>query len=319
MSFAVSIIIPVYKAEATLQQCVNCILAQEFQDFELILVNDGSPDSSGTICDEYAQKDPRIRVIHQKNQGAAAARNAGLDAARGEYVAFCDSDDVVSPLWLERMISLAKPDVLSVCSHCKSPDNLGQPKSLSVPSGQILGSDHYWRFNRCGIAGFLWNALYYRPIIEDNHLRLRTQHDKGDYNEDLLFALSYVKHINKIVYTGFSDYLYATHEDSLSHSFPEMYFQKYEEKYFLWKEFLSHDPEGQRELASVMLFHFLQALHNSSFKKFKQIVNSTCMQECVRMADTSRENPAIISLIKKKAVLRLWIRYKIHHMKGKLL
>ncbi len=319
MSVHVSIIIPVYKAEATLRQCIDRILAQKFQDFELILVNDGSPDSSGTICDDYTQKDPRIRVIHQKNQGAAAARNAGLDVATGEYVAFCDSDDLVSPLWLDHMVSLVGPDILPACSYCRSLDKLGQPNPLSVPSREYVSKEKYWQFNLCGIAGFLCNALYYRPIIEENHLRLRTQHEKGDYNEDLLFALSYVKHINKIVYTGFSDYLYATHEDSLSHSFPAMYFRKYEEKYYLWKEFLSKDPEGQKELASVMLYHFLQALHNSGFKKFKQIIHSACLQEFVRMADTSKENPAIISLIRKKAVLRLWIRYKIHHMKGKLL
>ena len=319
MTHTISVIVPVYKAEKTLKRCVNGILCQTFQDFELILVDDGSPDGSGAICEEYAAKNQRIRVIHQQNQGASAARNTGLDAATGNYIAFCDSDDLVSPFWLERMVSLAQPDTLPMGSYCRKIENLGQTKSLDIPSGQWVNVDQYWRFNRSGIAGFLWNALYFRGIIEENHLRLRTQHEKGDYNEDLLFALNYVRHIRRIVYTGYSDYLYDTHADSLSHSFPERYFEKYEEKYRLWKEFLTHDPSGQTELASVMLFHFLQPLDHSSFNQFRSIIHSQCLQECVHTGDTSRENPAIIALIKKKAVLRLWIRYKIHHLKGRLL
>ena len=99
----ISIITPVYKVEAYLSRCVDSILNQSFQDFELILVDDGSPDQSGMICDQYAAKDDRIRVIHQVNGGAAAARNTGLDAAAGEWVTFIDSDDWVHPKYLEAL------------------------------------------------------------------------------------------------------------------------------------------------------------------------------------------------------------------------
>lgn len=91
-----SVIIPVYKAETTLKRCVDSILSQPFADWEMILVDDGSPDTSGRICDDYAKADERIKVIHQKNAGVSAARNRGLEAATGEYVSFIDSDD-----WLE--------------------------------------------------------------------------------------------------------------------------------------------------------------------------------------------------------------------------
>lgn len=90
-----SIIVPVYKTEKYLPKCIDSILAQTFTDFELILIDDGSPDRCGEICDEYAAKDDRIIVIHQKNQGVSAARNAGLDIARGEYIGFVDSDDQI--------------------------------------------------------------------------------------------------------------------------------------------------------------------------------------------------------------------------------
>lgn len=93
----VSVIVPVYKAEKYLRKCVDSILAQTFRDFEVILVDDGSPDKSGEICDEYARKDPRVRVIHKENGGVSSARNKGIDEARGEYISFLDSDDY----WLE--------------------------------------------------------------------------------------------------------------------------------------------------------------------------------------------------------------------------
>lgn len=99
----ISIIVPVYNVEKYLDHCVDSILAQSFRGFELILVDDGSPDNCGIICDEYVQKDPRVRVIHQKNQGVSAARNNGVAASFGEYVTFVDSDDWVDSRFLARM------------------------------------------------------------------------------------------------------------------------------------------------------------------------------------------------------------------------
>ena len=93
----ISVIVPVYKVEKYLHECVDSILAQTFRDFELILVDDGSPDNCGAICDEYAAKDSRIRVIHQENQGLSGARNSGIDVARGEYITFVDADDSIEP------------------------------------------------------------------------------------------------------------------------------------------------------------------------------------------------------------------------------
>lgn len=98
----ISVIVPVYKVEPYLRQCIDSILAQTFTDFELILVDDGSPDNCGAICDEYAARDSRIVVIHQENHGLSAARNAGLDIMRGQYVTFVDSDDLIHPSSLEK-------------------------------------------------------------------------------------------------------------------------------------------------------------------------------------------------------------------------
>ena len=103
MNSLISVIIPVYKVEAYLAACVESVLAQTYQNFELILVDDGSPDNCPQMCDAFATRDSRIRVIHKENGGLSSARNAGIDIARGEYLAFLDSDDLWSPLFLERL------------------------------------------------------------------------------------------------------------------------------------------------------------------------------------------------------------------------
>lgn len=99
----ISVIVPVYKVEQYLRECVDSILTQTFHDFELILVDDGSPDRCPNICDEYAARDSRVKVIHQPNGGLSAARNAGIEVARGEYLTFIDSDDYVSPAYLQKL------------------------------------------------------------------------------------------------------------------------------------------------------------------------------------------------------------------------
>ncbi len=97
----ISVIVPVYRAEKCLSQCVDSILAQTFQDFEILLIDDGSPDQSGALCDEYAAHDSRIRVFHKENGGVSSARNLGMAQAVGTYIAFADSDDWMEPEELE--------------------------------------------------------------------------------------------------------------------------------------------------------------------------------------------------------------------------
>ncbi len=109
-----SIIVPVYKVEKYLPKCIDSILAQTFRDFELILIDDGSPDNCGAICDEYAARDSRIKVIHQANAGVSAARNAGLDIASGTYLGFVDSDDWIEPEMYETMIATEKEKQVDV-------------------------------------------------------------------------------------------------------------------------------------------------------------------------------------------------------------
>jgi glycosyltransferase involved in cell wall biosynthesis len=108
MSVEVSVIIPVYNVEKTLRRCVESILTQTMQDFEIVLVNDGSEDGSGKICDEYKERDNRIKVIHKYNEGLGPTRNAGFALAQGKYIYHCDSDDWIEKNMLEEMVKVAE-------------------------------------------------------------------------------------------------------------------------------------------------------------------------------------------------------------------
>lgn len=316
----ISVIIPIYNSEKYLHRCFESILNQTFSDFELILINDGSQDNSGKICDEFALIDSRIHVFHQTNSGASAARNKGLELAKGAYVVFCDSDDIVSPFWLEHLYSASAPDTLPVCSFCNQDVELGKEKLLPIVSNKILTVDNYYNFSCCGIGGYMCNSLYSNSIIKEYNMQLREKRDQGDYNEDLLFNLQYVRHIKNIVYVGYSDYYYNIHDDSLSRSNQKYYFEKYEEKYQLWYNFLLEHKKNEyiSQLSSSYIYHFLNSLNNEAYSKFVTIVNSPVVQTCVSELKDSNESARIINLIKNKKPLQLWFRYKLHELKGKL-
>lgn len=185
-----SIIVPVYKVEAYLPQCLDSILGQSIPDFELILVDDGSTDSSGAICDQYARDDGRVRVIHKTNGGQSTARNAGLEIAGGRYVLFIDSDDWLEKDALARLLPLLaeEPDVI-VYSFFYRFDNAPVSGSTSLrgfPS-KCSGGE----FLRCMATRKVldlsvpWNKVYRRQLFEENRIRFI----EGIINEDGPFFL----------------------------------------------------------------------------------------------------------------------------------
>lgn len=179
----ISIITPVYNAELYLPRCIDSILAQTITNFELILVDDGSPDNCPAICDKYAAKDSRVKVIHQENRGQAVARNRALDIAQGEYIAFVDSDDYVHPrfleiLWENIQTSNAK---VSICSHMKVSESL--PVGELEPSkARIWEGKDYVRKCMTGQvtnkAWLLWDKLFSRSCFDSYRM------PEGRINED---------------------------------------------------------------------------------------------------------------------------------------
>lgn len=170
---ALSIIIPVYNAREYLRDTVGSVLAQTFSDFELILVDDGAKDGSGELCDELAQKDPRVRVIHKENGGVAAARNTGLDAAAGDYIGWVDSDDWISPVMYELLMEQARTysaDIVQ-CEHSRWLDHIQKERPEQMPPIEVLdglGSLKriYRDRTRYSNALALWSKVYRRALFD---------------------------------------------------------------------------------------------------------------------------------------------------------
>ena len=184
----ISVIVPVYQVEAYLPQCIDGILAQTFRDFELILVDDGSQDRSGAICDEYAGRDERVRVLHKENGGLSDARNAGLEQANGDYFLFVDSDDFIAPMMLERLYAGAQREGadLAICNFRYTFDTKEKKDFSTAMTAEILrGAEIFYNRKNDRSHGFwtvAWNKLYKRETF--GKLRFRS----GKYHEDEFWA-----------------------------------------------------------------------------------------------------------------------------------
>lgn len=187
----ISIIVPVYNGEKKLHKCINSIIAQTFKDWELILVNDGSKDNSGEICDSFSQKDSRIKVIHQKNGGVSKARNSGINVAKGEFIVFADADDWVEPNYLKALISESQYDLVITAYYYRPKRHIAFNYDLSFKGKEIRNFLVYKYLSNCSP----WGKLYKRSIIEKGQIRFD---ESLKCYEDFVFILSYLLHCNSI-------------------------------------------------------------------------------------------------------------------------
>ena len=162
----VSIIVPVYNAQRYLHRCVASILEQSLQDIQLILVDDGSADGSGTLCDEFAAKDSRVMVLHQKNAGVSAARNAGLAVAKGEFVGFVDADDAITPDAYEQAVdAIGAHDMAMWDAVTVWPDGRREPDTISLLETDCVLEKKDWSPELLRyMAGAAWRCLYRREL-----------------------------------------------------------------------------------------------------------------------------------------------------------
>ena len=203
----ISVIVPIYNAEKYLHRCIDSILAQIFTDFELLLINDGSKDRSGAICDEYAVKDSRVRVFHKENGGVSSARNLGLDNAKGEWIAFCDADDYVLPTYLVIYMGLSQNNP-ELCILGLIPDySISEDYKITQTSFNynVNVQDFLPLFYKCQMAGSISNKLFNRFLIKENQLRFN---ETFKYREDEDFLLRYMFYVRKVAATCKSGYVY---------------------------------------------------------------------------------------------------------------
>lgn len=213
----ITIIVPVYNVEKYLHDCIESILNQTYKDFELILVDDGSKDNSGKICDEFAQKDYRINTIHQKNAGEGMARNAGLEIANGEWMVFVDSDDYIRPDYIKDLLKAqndSNADI--VISGMDRVYGDGSIETLQVPMKDIsVRGNLYDIIRKYHLIdnGYISGKLYKSSIINDRELRFSSLKLKADQ----LFLFSYLAHVKRITFRPLHDYCYRQLGDSMSH------------------------------------------------------------------------------------------------------
>ena len=214
----VSIIVPVYNAEQYLRRCVDSILNQEYTDFELFLVNDGSTDSSGDICEEYGNKDTRVIVIQKENTGVSDSRNLALDRARGKYLQFLDSDDWITPDATRLFVRAAEEygcdmvisDFYRVVGERLSPK--GDIEEEGVLTREEFAA-HMMENPADFYYGVLWNKLYRRDIVEEHNLRMDTD---ISWCEDFMFNLEYIRYAKVFYALHAPIYYYVKRKGSLA-------------------------------------------------------------------------------------------------------
>ena len=296
----ITIVIPVYKVEKYLNRCVDSILNQTYQDFEILLVDDGSPDNCGEICDEYAQRDSRIFVIHQKNGGLSAARNTGLDwfykQNRSDYITFVDSDDWLHPEYLRILMNgIIENDVkISVCDFkrvtAESPYENYDNIEYELTSPEDFLVNHFWQYNyACG-------KVYHKSVFDD------VRYPVGKVFEDTFTTYKTLHKCEKIAYTKLQLYYYFQNEQGISHS--------------PWKpsELVIFDAMQEQ-----MQFYKEKGLQKAFDKEFLLFVNHHAYQ-IVRIKENKKDLKKNKATIKKfKKVLRKLLKenrdkFNVHNM-----
>lgn len=285
----VSIILPIYNVEKYLEKCVNSVISQTYQNIEVILVDDGSKDSSGGICDELVESDNRIKVIHKKNGGLASARNAGYEMATGEYIMYIDSDDVIKNDIAEKCVSAMEKkqsDVVIFGYEKMSED--GQVLEICKWSNKTYNHDEmveYLYEAICNMSfGYAWNKMYRKSTIDKSKVF-------GDAKvidrEDLVYNLELLRFWDRITYIDSVGYEYLQRSSSLLHNSDLArlkgveYFVKRVEKINIG------NAEVERKVFNMMVLHYLSdciiknILWNDelSAKEKKKLMKET-MEKC---------------------------------------
>ena len=282
----IGVIVPVYNAEKYLCQCIDSILAQTFADFELLLIDDGSKDNSGAICDEYAEKDKRIRVFHKENGGVSSARNMGLDKAKGEWITFVDADDYLYKDAFESLLKKSHADlivggyvhvgILSKKKKILLPDDR---KIVIKGEGDILGEV---------MACYLttpWCKLFRKNIIRDRNLRFDSS---LSYGEDTDFVFQYVCWIDTIQFVSQAVYCYHDAEvDCICRDF-DLLAQRAK---------VSYNKLQNRFLRDYSTLYIDGLLKIGSYSEFLKEVKEYKEAKCVLWADTYKKR-VVVSMLR---------------------
>ncbi len=300
MNGVISVIVPIYNVAAYLPECIESILGQNYEKLEVILIDDGSTDNSGSICDAYAARDARIIVIHQKNGGAAAAKNAGLRVATGKYLSFVDSDDYLEPGAYAHMVSrleATNADVIQ-CSFCDVFPDKALPHLTQDARTDFTCIQYLTKYTQDWTCGLLWDKLYVRSIFDDIFF------EEGHKIDDEYFTYRGIMNARKIVRDNFVIYNYRKRRSSVMYS-PESGRQILRDRIdYLSKRrvnVISRFPE----LREVFDRHFVEMMVILSRDPLAEKESNAMIQQQLR-AYFSEKNHTPIDVRLWPALLQLW-------------
>lgn len=267
----ISIIIPVYKVEKYLEKCIESVLKQTYTNLQIILVDDGSPDNCGKICDEYAKKDSRIEVIHKANGGLSDARNVGISKAKGRYIGFVDSDDYIKENMYEILLNLIKKydadvsicnlyDVIDGNEYIRNKENgIREYSRLDILKEVLLDKN---------IQSYAWNKLYKKELFDE------VKYPIGKKYEDIGTTFYIFEKCNKIVVTSEPEYYYLKRSDSLVNNVTESTVFDYME--LILQRYL-YINDNIKELKQYNDYYLVRTLltANNDIKELKQIEEKT--------------------------------------------
>lgn len=327
----ISVIVPVYNTERYLRLCINSLLRQTYQDIEIILINDGSTDSSGSICDEYAALDQRIRVFHKQNGGVSSARNCGIEAARGEYIAFVDSDDYVEPGMLSAMYhKITEEDVdLVICGYTKVLDTCSIFHYCD--DSYLSGGADICRFilhcrSWCLFAS-IWNKLYRRDLIR------KLFHQNISLGEDMIFNLDYLENCQTVSCIPQCYYYYRQNQNNslTRNQYQDDFFAicvyKYERLYQFCKKYNADNRWDDRMIHkrfleyTIIYLSRLVSVENISItdklKKLNEVCHNRQLQEAITLTSgLTRRYRLLVVLIRCRlslpllAIIEAWYLFK---------
>ena len=290
----ISIIVPVYNAERYLHRCIESILAQTFRDFELLLIDDGSKDNSGYICDEYAEKDERVKVWHKENGGVSSARNVGLDNVKGEWVTFVDSDDYISSNYFDS-IETEKEDMIIMQSKHFNVDNIFKEQPLMTPQkyyGKLCVKEFLTKHLLYHIMFVPWGKMFKSASLKT--IRFNTHQRLG---EDVIFVHQYLSFCDSISVISRATYYYYDNEGQ----FDIKYKMPPKESLFHLKNIIEQYRKLQIESPQFEAFEFGLFL-------------SLCKKELVGCSSIWFKDPFVKDLIsscRKALGFRKYIKYQL--------
>ena len=321
--YKVSVIIPVYNAEKYLKKCIDSVLSQTLKEIEIILVNDGSTDKSGIICDEYAAKYQNIKVFHQNNMGASTARNVALNAATGEYIGFVDSDDYISNDMYKQLYDIANTKQIDIvtCNFNYVKNDLVTQGKVVLPENEVIDQEKIRTLvstaNKNHLLWFAVKSIYKSSIIKENNILYHEELTSGDETPFVLECLLCAK---TMYYINVAHYFYVQSPNSITRiKYKENLLDKLQNLYSVKdKIYIKYGIDTYRDdMDRYTMEHTIPMLISNELthkeklfrkiKTYKKIRNS----EMVKRAFSTVSIKIIESKLKYLALLLKWRMYII--------